>query len=152
VATITFANIWYLYRPGTRVICFAPGCQCDSPRMIIVEGISGHEKKISRSGRTVFCPLKVTAWSITYTGNSFIRKKELIEIYSFDGAAPVESLTYVPSQFVRDRERILNTLLERGRKFWNLQGCHLREYNSGEENDTGNVSINTPYLKRPNRN
>lgn len=65
---------------------------------------------------------------IGWTGSTFGRGTEYINVFSFTGTRPIKDLNALPLSFHPDKEKIKEALIERGQKYEALAGYHYKAY------------------------
>ncbi|KAL8666264.1 MAG: hypothetical protein Q9202_001532 [Teloschistes flavicans] len=122
---IKFEYAWLLYAPGTIVISKENG----EYEAFVVESIRGDLKhQPSYYSRYSHSTVELTCWSINYDGEIFGRVWSTHYVAPWEGAKEVSTLELIPLAFMEDKLAIRESLLERGRQFFALQGQCFREY------------------------
>ncbi|KAL8771618.1 MAG: hypothetical protein Q9209_003062 [Squamulea sp. 1 TL-2023] len=124
-SVIKYEHAWLLYAPGTLVFSKENG----EYEAFVVESLRGCQRhQPSYNSRFTHSTLEITCWSINYDGEIFGRVWSTHYIAPFEGLKEISSLDLVPEGFVPNRESVKETLVERGSRFWALQGQCFREY------------------------
>lgn len=114
---VTYEHIWTIFQPGEVIFS------------------DSHHGSVSalkfRSGKYVKtqCGMayQLTADQVDWNGNYFGRSIERINIWEFLGTTSILGLSAFPISFHPHREKIEEVLIERGKKFEELAGCHYKE-------------------------
>lgn len=115
---VTFEHIWTIFQPGD--IIFSSSHQ-GAPMALKL-----------RNGQMVKtqCGMayQLTAEAVDWNGNHFGRSVELVSIWEFLGTIRILGLAAFPLSFHPHEAKIKEVLVERGRMFEELAGCHYKEY------------------------
>lgn len=119
---VTFWDLWMFFEPGSVVL-----------------SSSGHKGQMIRAYELKNCShqpgpngamcLFLNVDYVDYNGKTFGRYPCQLRIAEFEGTKKITALEVYPVQYCEDREEVEGYLIERGKKFEELQGCHFREYN-----------------------
>ncbi|KAL8861640.1 MAG: hypothetical protein Q9178_001841 [Gyalolechia marmorata] len=124
-SVIAYEHLWLVYAPGTVVFSKENG----EYEAFVIESLRGCQRhQPSFNSRFTHSTLQITCWSINYDGEVFGRVWSNHYIAPFEGSKEISSLDLVPEGFIRDKESIKQSLVERGSQFWALQGQCFREY------------------------
>ena len=124
-SVITYEHLWLLYAPGTVVFSKENG----EYEAFVIESLRGCQRhQPSYNSRFTHSTLQITCWSINYDGEIFGRVWSNHYIAPFEGSKEISALDLVPEGYIRDKESIQQSLVERGSQFWTLQGQCFREY------------------------
>lgn len=82
----------------------------------------------------------LTERDIAYDGMTFRWNTVSLTVHPQDWPANISDLQLLPMEHLVDQEEISRSLLERGLKFWQLQGQHLKEYVGDRPKDAPDVS------------
>ena len=122
---ITYDLAWLLYSPGTVVFSKENG----EYEAFMIESIRGCQKhQPCVNSRHSYSTIELVCWSINYDGEIFGRVWSTHFLAPYEGTKEITALPLVPEAFLPDRDRIKQSLVERGQKFWSLQGQCFREY------------------------
>lgn len=130
-STISFANLWMIYQPGSLVFAQLEG---QAPFALMVDSIE-HTKLafgIEIDGPNVPGTIKLYCWFLDFhTVNGqydgkFGRRGYVATVKPFEGEMPLSKLQYVPEGIYKS-EDIKNQLKDSGRNFWQLSGPSYRE-------------------------
>ena len=122
---VTYPELWLLYKPGTIVYTLENG----EYEAFVVDSIRGMNKR-QKSTATRFSHgrLDLTCWSIDYDGEAFGRVWSMHCLAPFHGSRDITSLDLIPEKFLPNPAEVKQSLLNRGKLFWALQGQQCREY------------------------
>jgi hypothetical protein len=115
---VTFKHVWTIFQPGGVVISHSHG-----GTTVAVEFQSGAYED-TRCGKVY----ALTCQSVDWNGEFFGKGAEYIQLPAFVGTRPIKSLHAYPLPFYTNTEGLRALLIERGRKFEALVGCHYRAY------------------------
>lgn len=122
---ITYDLLWLLYPPGSVVFSKDTG----EYEAFMIESIRGCQKhQPSYNSRHGYSSIELTCWSINYDGEIFGRVWSTHYLSPFEGTKDITSLPLVPEAFLPDIDSVKESLVDRGEKFWSLQGQCFREY------------------------
>ena len=150
--TITYPEIWMLYKPGTVVYNLKDG----EYEAFVVEEIRGLQKRRNPRNRShSHTRLYVTCFSIDYDGEIFGRVWSQHCLSPFRGSKQISSLDLVPEKFLPDIAKIKTSLLNRGKAFWDLQGQRYCEYtgkmySEHDDEETSRVMVDRLTYQRHN--
>ncbi|KAL8827249.1 MAG: hypothetical protein Q9191_003302 [Dirinaria sp. TL-2023a] len=126
VRSISFASLWFLYTPGTLIVNQrSPFAEWD---VLSINTVVPATKRINRKGRSVYSDQTLDCVDVEYDGKVFHIVNQSKDIVYFDGLRPVAELEYVPFNMLEDAEKKRKVLINRGRKFWDLRGLHMKEF------------------------
>lgn len=152
-ATIQYEHAWLLYAPGTVVFSKENG----EYEAFVVETIRGCQRhQPCQNSRFSHSSMEIICWSINYDGEIFGRVWSTHYIAPFEGLKEVASMGLVPEAFVANIDAVKTSLIDRGQKFWALQGQCFREYvgevwSSRVNDDSIRVMVDhLTYQKRSN--
>ncbi|KAF2466713.1 P-loop containing nucleoside triphosphate hydrolase protein [Lindgomyces ingoldianus] len=114
----TWEHVWTIFQPG---------------QVIYSDSLHGAPSALRlRSGKYVKLQCgqayQLTAETIDWTGNHFGRSIERINIFEFLGTTRILGLAAFPMSFHPFKAKAKDILINRGRKFEDLAGCHYKEY------------------------
>lgn len=118
--SISFRNLWYLFKPGDDVLCTLkaasePDSQCVWRVLRVSEGrphLSADETKIEPIN-----PLKLKCFRIGYNGNDFGPITHVFEILPFEGEKNINSLDVIPIRMVKDPKNLIDQWRNLGSRF-----------------------------------
>lgn len=137
--TISFRNAWYLYRPGSRLLNLHSSRSLFVSSLGIVESVKAPRKYPDLSTPR-YGKMMLTERDIAYDGMPFRWNTVSLTVHPQDWPANISDLQLLPMEHLVDQEEISRSLLERGLKFWQLQGQHLKEYVGDRPKDAPDVS------------
>jgi hypothetical protein len=120
---ITFDLLWALYKPNAIAYCSTYGDQ-DEGRAFKIDFATKEVNFMKGSW------YNVEGRYLEYDGKSFGMGTLHTEVSSFQGVRKISSLECFPLQYHKDAEKIREQLIERGKKFVQLQGMNHR-YHKG---------------------
>lgn len=112
---VTYEHLWVIFQPGTFVYTKEGG----SPRAMQFE--KGQYIK-TRCGPCYHLSLHAVGWS----GTTFGRSNESVQIFSWTGTRPVKDLHALPLSLHPESQAIKSSLVERGKKYESLAGYHFK--------------------------
>jgi hypothetical protein len=120
---ITFAQLWTLYRPGDLQYTSSAG----HPWLLTVSKTAYEENTKEGKWFEIHCTYT------DYDGTNVGLATHLFKIYqkrnfAADNPAVITDLELFPRKFLRGRENLESELLDRGRKFLQLQGVLVKKY------------------------
>lgn len=125
VDTISYTSLWLLYRPGTVVVAREADLQDSS--VFQITKTKAPIRKIDVRGRVSYHDSFVRYRQYKFS-KSNIKLHVLSEALDpFEGHLPIAELPFIPLTFLPDHEQKKLTLIARGKKYWELEGQHLRE-------------------------
>ncbi|KAL8692685.1 MAG: hypothetical protein Q9218_002334 [Villophora microphyllina] len=119
---IKFEHAWLLYAPGTIVISKENG-EHEAFMVESVRGCARHQP--SYNSRYSHSTIELTCWSIDYDGEIFGRVWSTHYVAPWEGAKEVSTLDLIPLAF---NNSVRESMVERGQRFFALQGQCFREY------------------------
>lgn len=114
---ITYDLLWALFKPGSQVLATCLGTK--EPRCAIFD--AGEE--VTKNDETWF---NLECRFLDYDGAKFGEAGIFLRVAKFRGSKSVESLEAFPLCYHPRHEQVRNNLIERGRKFRDLAGSHIR--------------------------
>jgi len=120
---ITFDLLWALYKPNTIAYCSTYG-DSDEGRAFKIDFATKEQNFM----KGVW--YNVEGRYLEYDGKSFGMGTLHNEVQSFQGVRKISSLECFPLQYHKDPEKVREQLIERGKKFVQLQGMNHR-YHKG---------------------
>lgn len=120
---ITFDLLWALYKPNAIAYCSTYGDQ-DEGRAFKIDFATKEANFMKGSW------YNVEGRYLEYDGKSFGMGTLHTEVSSFQGVRKISSLECFPIQYHKDPEKTREQLIERGKKFVQLQGMNHR-YHKG---------------------
>ncbi|KAL3293147.1 AAA family ATPase [Colletotrichum asianum] len=118
---ITFELLWALFKPNTLVYTTTYGT-ADEPRIFKVEQTERHNSMMK--GEFYWVDGKY----FEFDGKQFGHGSFSEEIGEFRGAKKITSLKAYPLDYHKDKETVVTTLIERGKKFVKLGGVHYQSH------------------------
>ena len=151
--SITFPNMWMLYRPGTIVYTIENG----EREAFVIDSVRGiQRRRPSFIGRYSHTRLEITCWSINYDGEIYGRVWSTYCILPFHGTKDISGLDLVPEKYLPEAESVKSALLVRGKQFWSLQGQKYLEYTgemyTQQASDDEPVRVMVDHLSYQRRN
>ncbi|CAO2656235.1 Nn.00g050380.m01.CDS01 [Neocucurbitaria sp. VM-36] len=116
---VTFDHIWTIYQPGSIIYSDSHNGAQGAYRLR-----SGAYVK-TQCGRAY----QLTVEAIDYNGNHFGRSVESIRLWEFLGSTPILGLSAFPLSFHPHQDKVREELINRGKKFEDVAGCHYKAYN-----------------------
>ena len=116
---ITFDLLWALFLPNSLIYTTCPGTR--KPRCVKLDW--SDYKRIS--GRTWY---QLECHFVDYDGKQFRNSTVTLEIDTFYGTQPIDSLSSFPLAYLADEAEVREQLVERGRKFVALGGTHHKMF------------------------
>lgn len=120
---ITFDLLWALFKPNAIAYCSTYG-DSDEGRAFKIDFATKESNFMKGSW------YNVEGRYLEYDGKSFGMGTLHTEVPSFQGVRKISSLECFPLQYHKDAEKIREHLIERGKKFVQLQGMNYR-YHKG---------------------
>ncbi|KAK5071431.1 hypothetical protein LTR70_010555 [Exophiala xenobiotica] len=117
---ITYDLLWALFKANSHVITTCPG----SGQVRCLQYNVGEEKK-TEQGVEYF---ELQCQYLDFDGKVFGTVTERLPVERFHGARPITALDIYPLYFHPTPNKIMQSLIERGRKFISLMGSHHRTY------------------------
>ncbi|KAI9814408.1 MAG: hypothetical protein M1827_003264 [Pycnora praestabilis] len=105
--TVTFSLTWMLFKPGDIVYTEIDGQPCCY--------------MIAKCER-------ISCIGTNYNGTKFGKSTENLKIYQFEGTRDITSLNVYPLKYHPQESKIKHQLIERGNRFFALQGRHHMNY------------------------
>lgn len=118
--TISFRNLWYLFKPGDNVLCtLEVALEPNLQSIWRVLRVSQGRPHLSRNGRKreLINPFKMTCFKIGYNGTNFGRIAHFFEILPFEGERDITSLDIIPTRMVEDPKGLTEKWRNLGLKF-----------------------------------
>ncbi|KAM7184833.1 AAA ATPase family protein [Naviculisporaceae sp. PSN 640] len=119
---VTFWHLWMFFEPGSVVL----SSSTHKGQMTRAYELKSHAYQPGPNGG--MC-LFLNVDYVDYNGKIFGRYPCQLKIAEFEGTKKTTALEVYPLRYCEDREAVEGYLMERGKKFEELQGCHFREYN-----------------------
>jgi hypothetical protein len=117
---ITYDLLWALFKPGSHVFTTCFGTK--EPRCVIFD--AGEE--ITQDGETWF---NLECRFLDYDGVKFGEAGVFPRVPKFRGSKPIETLEAFPLCHHPRHQQVRKDLVERGQKFRDLAGSHIRHCN-----------------------
>ncbi|CAP79317.1 Pc17g00300 [Penicillium rubens Wisconsin 54-1255] len=114
---ITYDLLWALFKPGCHVYTTCIGTK--EPRCVVFD--AGEE--MTQNDETW---LNLECRFLDYNGVKFGEAGIFLRVAKFRGSKPIESLEAFPLCHHPSHEQVRKDLVERGQKFRNLAGSHVR--------------------------
>ena len=111
----TFEHLWTIFQPGSIVYCKFRGTQA---AFCFYRG----QYKDTQCGKCFELCMEPIGWG----GSNFARGTEYMKIFSFAGTRPIKTLNALPLSFHPEKEAIKASLIQRGKKYESLAGCHYK--------------------------
>ncbi|KAJ4365728.1 hypothetical protein N0V83_008348 [Neocucurbitaria cava] len=115
---VTYDHIWTIYQPGSIIYS-------DSHN-------GAHGAYRLRSGAYVKTQCgkayQLSVEAIDWNGNHFGRSVESIRLWEFLGTTRILGLSAFPLSFHPHQDKVRELLINRGKKFEELAGCHYKSY------------------------
>ncbi|KAJ4290951.1 hypothetical protein N0V90_010147 [Kalmusia sp. IMI 367209] len=118
MGVVTFDHVWTIFQPGD--IIFSASHQ-GAPMAMKLRRAKYVETQCGKG-------YQLTAEAVDWNGSHFGRSVERITIWEFLGTTKIIGLTAFPLSFHAQKDKIREVLVERGRAFEELAGCHYKEY------------------------
>lgn len=118
---ITYDYLWALWKPGTLIYSHTYG-HSQTPRVFKVNTAEKHCSMMK--GDFYYIEGKY----VEYDGKRFGYGTLFEEIPEFRGAKKITSLPCYPLAYRKDKEKVRDSLIERGKKFVALNGVHFKAY------------------------
>lgn len=115
VPVTTFANLWFMLKPGEDVYVLENGAL----NPYVMQSVEGGVDKAHRTATSYM----ITAWNIDFDGDSVGRCERTFYIRPFDGEREIRSLNVFPKRFYVDEEGqtpFEERLVERRKKFYTM--------------------------------
>jgi hypothetical protein len=116
---ITFELFPVFFRPNS--VMYMISANSGKPRCIRFD--YGQVKK--SNGKTCF---QLSCHYLTYDGICFGEAPVTAEIQEFQGVTKITSLGVYPLEYHAEKQKVVEELTKRGRKFLSLNGTHYRKY------------------------
>lgn len=145
-ARVAYRNAWYLYRPGAWLLCRRSSLALSW--MSIVESIRPARMESNRSKKE---EMRVSYRFVRYNGSLFkwCSASKLIRKEEWSGN--IADAELVPVEYVKDQMELLASLREKGLRYWQLQGQHLKGLTGSRTGGSEEVSLldkHAPYVLR----
>ncbi|KAJ5033191.1 hypothetical protein NUH16_003107 [Penicillium rubens] len=114
---ITYDLLWALFKPGCHVYTTCIGTK--EPRCVVFDA----SEEMTQNDETW---LNLECRFIDYNGVKFGEAGIFLRVAKFRGSKPIESLEAFPLYHHPSHEQVRKDLVERGQKFRNLAGSHVR--------------------------
>ena len=112
---ITYNLIWIIFEPGGLIQACPDGhssaFRLDSAAYKTYEG------------KPYF---QLNCWYVDWVGDRFGRARRALSIPCFDGTTPILKLSAFPLSFDPQKAKTKSSLLNKGKTFENLRGCHQK--------------------------
>ena len=115
---ITFDFLWTLFQPGDLILTIEKGQNR-------LEKVQCSEYGTFRDGRPSF---NISGYHVNCDGKRFGYEFLQVSLKSFAGTKPITELEAYPLSFHASAEKLQERLIQRGRLFENLRGCHYKCY------------------------
>ena len=116
---ITFELLPVFFRPNS--VMYMISANSEKPRCIRFD--YGQVKK--SNGKMCF---QLSCHYLTYDGICFGEAPVTAEIQEFQGVMKITSLGVYPLEYHAEKQKVVEELTKRGRKFMSLNGTHYRKY------------------------
>lgn len=149
---ILFGDLWHLFKPGDQV--FAPlqsttsedqGKEKKSPHISRLQRYqvswrvlstwggrpnlsAGDDEEVDLVPKQKINPFEVNCYYIDFTGEAFVPTAFIFKIKPFPGEREITSLEVYPWRYLKDREKIRDSLKDRGEKFREFLNFQYRFY------------------------
>ena len=133
VQSISYPSLWFLFTPGTLVV--EQKSTLSHSRVFSLVTVNPPSMKIDAKGRSVYGNLQIYCERLDYDGKALSFESKIIEIKPFDGVTLLSELDCIPLSLVEADEEKRDTLIARGKKFWDLRGQHLKDFVDGSYAD-----------------
>ncbi|KAF4535921.1 uncharacterized protein LTHEOB_12447 [Lasiodiplodia theobromae] len=131
---ITFDYLWTLFPPGTLLY----SCQNAEDRFVELVRAEYVETMGMKS-------LNLSCKYVDWDGKAFGWKNEDIKISFFSGTLPIHDLEVYPAMYHKEEQSLRSRLLERGRVFVSLAGCHHKAYRDTTKSSDKDPASNENY-------
>ena len=125
IQSISHASSWFLFTPGTLVV--RQRSPLLSSKVLLVQTVRPPKKQTNRRGQVVYGNLELDCQEVDYDGNVFSVDLPKVVMQPFEGIISISNLAFVPLHLLEGAEGIRDSLVSRGRKFWELRGRHMQE-------------------------
>ena len=133
VQSISYPSLWVLFTPGTLVV--RQGSDLSYSRVFSLDTADPPSMGIDANGRPVYGSFQLNCQKLNYDGKAFSFESATLTIEAFQGVVLLSELSYIPLSLLEAEQEKRDTLIARGRKFWELQGQHLKEFVDGSYAD-----------------
>ncbi|KAF2262142.1 P-loop containing nucleoside triphosphate hydrolase protein [Lojkania enalia] len=152
---ITFDLLWALFKPNTIAFTTTYG-SADNPRCFKVDYANKHAHFFKGEWYSI------EGRYLEYDGKNFGLGEFEVQVGAFKGVRKITSLATYPLSYHKDVEGVTQKLVERGKKFVELQGMNYRFHKGlafvkkkngiGKVNVNGRVMIDPAIFRRLNAN
>lgn len=123
--SIKFAELPILYPPNSTIYTKEEG---QFQAYVVVELSGMDPRPFGKYGK-----LHIRVWSIDHNGKYFSRRYHDLAVSQFSGEKEIISLKYIPAGYLPDEANVRSSLIERGKKYWELGSkVSYMQYTSGE--------------------
>ena len=127
VETISFPVLWCLYSPGTVVVT-----NLSNPshsQTCVINWVTPPTRFIYKDGGSGFGNIEIEYETLTLQGTSprFTTVRTLIVPVPLHDHRKLVDLEFVPLDVIEDQGALKQSLIARGRKYWNMRGQHMKE-------------------------
>ncbi|KAF3484281.1 uncharacterized protein GIQ15_03605 [Arthroderma uncinatum] len=153
IGEITYDLLWAIFKPGSFVYGTCSGTE--KPRCVVFDTAQNEEY----NGLEYFC---LVTHYLDFDGKEFGLATIRLRIPRFTGLRLIRSLPAFPLAYHPRKDNVRQSLLECGRKFYQLAGIHTRQYHgraffveNGEivkVNVNGRVVIDAAFFQSMNPN
>ena len=123
---ISFPILWYLFAPGTFVTTTEP--DTSHQQTYLVDNAIPPSRQIGKDGQTTYGNLEIKCKFLECDHGPPRFRTLTKSITPYNGMIPLQELSLVPLDLVRDHEERKRTFISRGRRFWDLRGQHMKEF------------------------
>ncbi|KAF1973128.1 P-loop containing nucleoside triphosphate hydrolase protein [Bimuria novae-zelandiae CBS 107.79] len=131
---VTYEHAWTVFQPGAVVLSSS-----GIGEQVALRLKSASYEKSDDDGN--FFGLKCQC--VNWNGKSFGWSEEYVKLPEFEGIQPITELRILPLAFHPRKEQLKLVLIERGKRFAAVSGCHYRSYDGPaiERTQDGNILV-----------
>ncbi|CAD6590447.1 MAG: hypothetical protein ASARMPREDX12_004369 [Alectoria sarmentosa] len=142
---VKYCDLWMLYRPGTKVYSRANG----EWEAFVIDSLDGMQiRKPSQDNCHSLTRLDIRAWSMDFDGEVYGRVWSIHCIAPFHGVRAISFLPLVPEKFLLDGNVIRESLVSRGKAFYEFQEQHHQESEVSPSESTRVMVDHLTYQRR----
>lgn len=113
---LEFEHLWMAFKPGDYI--YSKDVHTETASRLVSIERSHHEGGAWR----------LLLERIEYDGQYFGHVRRAVNIFPYEGFKPLIHLRYFPVRFHPEKVRIMEQLVQRGKLYVSLHGCHYKQY------------------------
>ena len=126
VQSISYPSLWFLFTPGTFVV--EQHSRFSHSKVFFLDTVKPPSGKVDAKGRLVYGQLQLDCHRLRYDGKALSFESATLKIAAFQDVVSLSKLKYIPLSLLEADKEKRGILIARGKKFWDLQGQHLKEF------------------------